>query len=175
MPQFFKGDDLELKISGSVRQVFTVLLNDLTAWFNNAYDNAGLGAVIYDNNLVPLTKSVARDVFIQNYGEILRQWEYVGSFESYLKVFMYIFGPKTSITFERLKPGALKIYIQTDQSGFIQWISQLKNKMVTQSGYRLVFAGVLGIKDFYEVQGVLDSLNPAGIFLDVDFQLIIEE
>ena len=171
--QYFKGDDVEIKISGSAQTVFENLQAELTAWFNDAYNCRGLGGIIYDNNLVPLCKTMARDVFIKNYGEILRRWEYVGSFESYLYVFMQIFGPQTQITFEKLSPGALKLYIVTDQTGFINWLSQNAQKIRTQNGTPLLFKQVLGIENFYEVQGVLDSLNPAGIYLEVDFRLII--
>lgn len=171
--QYFKGDDVEIKLSGSAQAVFQNLQTELTAWFNDAYNSAGLGAILYDRNLVPLSQTIARDVFIKNYGEILRRWEYVGSFESYLYVFMQIFGPKTQITFERLRPGALKIYIVTDQTGFINWLTQQGQEIRTQSGQPLMFKQVLGIENFYEVQGVLDSLNPAGIYLEVDFRLIV--
>lgn len=171
--QYFKGDDVEIKLSGSAQAVFQNLQTELTAWFNDAYNSAGLGAILYDNNLVPLSQTIARDVFIKNYGEILRRWEYVGSFESYLYVFMQIFGPQTQITFEKLAPGALKIYIVTDQTGFINWLTQQGQEVRTQSGQPLMFKQVLGIENFYEVQGVLDSLNPAGIYLEVDFRLIV--
>lgn len=171
--QYFKGDDIEIKLSGSAQAVFQNLQTELTAWFNDAYNSAGLGAILYDNNLVPLSQTIARDVFIKNYGEILRRWEYVGSFESYLYVFMQIFGPQTQITFEKLAPGALKIYIVTDQTGFINWLTQQGQEIRTQSGQPLMFKQVLGIENFYEVQGVLDSLNPAGIYLEVDFRLIV--
>lgn len=171
--QYFKGDDVEIKLSGSAQAVLQNLQTELTAWFNDAYDGAGLGAILYDNNLVPLSQTIARDVFIKNYGEILRRWEYVGSFESYLYVFMQIFGPNTQITFEKLAPGALKIYIVTDQTGFINWLTQQGQEICTQSGQPLMFKQVLGIENFYEVQGVLDSLNPAGIYLEVDFRLIV--
>ena len=171
--QYFKGDDIEIKLSGSAQVVFQDLQTELTAWFNDAYNSAGLGAILYDRNLVPLSQTIARDVFIKNYGEILRRWEYVGSFESYLYVFMQIFGPQTQITFEKLAPGALKIYIVTDQTGFINWLSQKAQEIRTQSGQPLMFKQILGIENFYEVQGVLDSLNPAGIHLEVDFRLIV--
>lgn len=171
--QYFKGDDVEIKLSGSAQAVFQNLQTELTAWFNDAYNSAGLGAILYDRNLVPLSQTIARDVFIKNYGEILRRWEYVGSFEAYLFVFMQIFGPKTQINFERLRPGALKIYIVTDQTGFINWLSQKTQEIRTQSGQPLMFKQILGIENFYEVQGVLDSLNPAGIHLEVDFRLIV--
>lgn len=174
--QAFKGDKLELQISGATKDVFDALKNHLTNWFNGAYDGAGLGAVIYDNNLLPLSRTIARDIFIKNYGEILRRWEYVGSFETYLFVFMQIFGPSTEITFEKLGPAALKINITTNQHDLFKWITSLqteKKKYITNhNGKKLLFRALEGIGSFYEVQSVLDSLNPAGIYLLVNFTLI---
>lgn len=172
MPQNFKGDKLELQLSGSAGEVFTKLQTDMTAWFKNANDDTGLGGIIYDNNLVPLTRSVARDIFIKNFGEILRRWEYVGSFESYLFVFMQIFGPNTVINFKRLAPGALQINITTNQIALFKWLDKIGGSYVsTHLGQNINLRTVTGIGDFYEVQSVLDSLNPAGIYLRVNFTL----
>lgn len=174
MSQNFKGDDLELKISGSAQEVFNTLLNELSKWFDHAYESAGLGAILYDNNLVPLARTMARDVFIKNFGQILEKWEYIGSFESYLFVFMQIFGPSTIINFEKLAPAALKINITTNQTDLFKWLAKLGSAdyVSDHSGNNINFRAVTGIGNFYEVQSVLDSLNPAGIYLLVDFKLI---
>ena len=113
MSQNFKGDELELKISGCAKEVFNNLFGELTKWFDHAYESAGLGGILYDNDLVPLARTMAREVFVKNFGQILEKWEYIGSFESYLFVFMQIFGPNTVINFEKLAPAALKISITT--------------------------------------------------------------
>ncbi len=173
MAQYFKGDDVELKICGAANEVFARLLADMSAWFHDAYNSAGLGKILYDDGLVPLSKSVARDIFIKNYGAILRYWEYVGSFESYLFVFMQIFGPQTQITFERLAPGALKINISTNQHGMAKWLTKIKGDYIsTRNGDNINLLALTGIGDFYEVHAVLDSLNPAGIYLVVNFKLV---
>lgn len=180
MVQHFKGDELELKIEGAAKPVFDQLFAELKAWFDGAYASAGLGAVLYDNNLVPLTRAVARDIFIKNYGQILEKWQYVGSFESYIYVFTQIFGPSTQISFTRISPGALEINITAKQTELFAWLA---NKDDSQSGQeeaayitdndgnRIALRTVVGIGNFYEVQSVLDSLNPAGIFLRVNFTL----
>lgn len=180
MAQYFKGDELELKIEGAAKPVFDRLFTELKAWFDGAYSSAGLGEVLYDNNLVPLTRAVARDIFIKNYGQILEKWEYVGSFESYIYVFTQIFGPGTVITFNRLAPGALEINITAQQTQLFAWLANLQASQSGQEeasyitdngGRRIALRTVVGIGDFYEVQSVLDSLNPAGIFLRVNFTL----
>lgn len=170
--QNFKGDELEIKISGAAEVVFNQLLSEMKAWFDGAYSSTGLGEILYDNKLVPLTQAVARDIFIKNYGAILEKWEYVGSFESYIYVFQQIFGPTTAITFERLSPGALKINISTQQTGFFKWLNKLGGNYISDhNGNNINLLSVVGIGDFYEVHGVLDSLNPAGIYLLINFTL----
>lgn len=173
MSQHFKGDDLELKIEGTSKEVFSHLLSELSKWFDNAYQSAGLGAILYDNELMPLSRTIARDIFIKNYGQILEKWEYIGSFESYLFVFMQIFGPSTIINFEKLAPAALKIDITTNQTELSKWLAKLgTNDYVSDHlGNHINLRSLSGIGDFYEVQSVLDSLNPAGIYLLVDFKL----
>lgn len=173
MGQYFKGDDFEVKLSGAASEVLTRLMDEMRAWFDGAYASAGLGAILYDNNLVPLTRAVARDIFIKNYGSILEKWEYIGSFESYLYVFTQIFGPDTVITFNRLAAGALEINITTSQTQLFNWVANVEeqNYVVDHEGNRINLRQVAGIGDFYEVQNVLDSLNPAGIFVRVNFTL----
>ena len=164
MPQYFKGDDLEVKVSGAANEVFRTLFADMTAWFSRAYNGAGLGAILYDDNRVPLSRNIERDIFIKNYG---------GSFESYLFVFTQIFGPSTIITFECLTPGALKINITTNQMDLFKWLDKLGGSYIsTHTGQNINLRTLTGIGNFYEVQSVLDSLNPAGLSLSVDFKLV---
>ncbi len=175
MPQCFKGDDIELKISGSGSQVFAQLLADITAWFNDAYNSAGLGEILYDNNLTFLTQSISRDIFIKNYGEILRHWEYLGSFESYYIVLRQIFGPSTQVRFERISPGALKIDIAAKQLEFFKWLMRVgKGRLVISrtNSQNIYLRAAAGITHFYEVQGILNSLIPAGIYVEIDFRLV---
>ena len=174
MSQHFKGDDLELKIEGASGEVFTHLLAEMGKWFDNAYQSAGLGAILYDNELMPLSRTIARDIFIKNYGQILEKWEYIGSFESYLFVFMQVFGPSTIISFEKLAPAALKISITTTQTELFKWLVKLGTTDYASDHYgnHINLRKLGGIGNFYEVQSVLDSLNPAGIYLLVDFKLI---
>lgn len=171
--KYFKGEDLEIKLEGSISQVFTKLHGELTEWFNKAYESAGLGGIIYDNKLAPITAALALDIFIKNYGEIIKNWQYTGTFESYLYVFMKIFGPETTIQFERLAPGALKINITTLQTTLFKWLTKLAGDYITtRDGDYINLRSLTGIGDFYEVQGVLESLVPAGIYVLVDFHLI---
>lgn len=173
MPQHFKGDKLELQIYGAAQPVFRQLYAEMRKWFEDAYNSAGLGAILYDDNKVPLARTMDRDIFIAHFGAVLKQWEYIGSFESYIYVFMQIFGPNTQITFDRLRPGALKITIRTNQTSLFKWLEKIGGDYVSDhDGNNINFRALAGIGNFYEVQSVLDSLNPAGIYLLVDFKLI---
>ncbi|WP_424244959.1 hypothetical protein Dip510_000067 [Elusimicrobium posterum] len=179
MTQPFKNDNLELKFSGSAEKVFTELKQTLADWFENAYTDQKFGGVLYDNNVTPLTGTIARDIFIKNFNQIFEKWRYVGSFESYLYVFKHIFGESSRINFEKISPAHLKINITTDNTTLFKWIATtkdsasnfLEDEMTDELGNSIVFQQQLGINDFREVQAVLNSLNPAGIFLDVNFEI----
>lgn len=172
--QYFKGDDLEIKVVGSAANVFNNLAQELTKWFDEAYDTQGLGQILYDNNLMPISRAVAKDIFVKNYNKIIESWEALGSFESYIYLFMQIFGPQTTVDFEILAKGVLKITIQTNQTTLFSWLASRQNNtyVTDHDNNRIHFRTVTGIDNFYEVQKVLDSTIPAGICVQVDFTLI---
>lgn len=175
MTQHFKGDSLEVKLAGTFDAVINPLLQELTRWYNDAYESYDLGKIIFDEDKIPLTNAIPRDAFYKNYGTILERWQYVGSFESYLTVFKMIFGPDSVILFERPAPGCLNMSISTQRTSVFKWVTSRYAKraarIVDHAGAQLVLRQLLGINDFFEVQAVLNSLNPAGIYLTVNFEI----
>lgn len=175
MTQYFKADSLEVKLEGTLHEVAAPLLQTLARWYNDAYDSYDLGKIIFDEDKIPLTNAIPRDAFYKNYGTIIDHWQYVGSFESYLTVFKMIFGPESVILFERPAPGCLGMNITTKRTNVFKWITSRyarhAARIVDHSGAQLVFRQLLGINDFFEVQAVLNSLNPAGIYLSVNFEI----
>ena len=69
--QYFKGDDLEIKVVGSAASVFNNLAQEIANWFEDAYNTQGLGQILYDNNLMPISRAVAKDIFVKNYNKII--------------------------------------------------------------------------------------------------------
>ncbi|MDR0676267.1 MAG: hypothetical protein LBF97_04410 [Elusimicrobiota bacterium] len=98
-------------------------------------------------------------------------------------VFKAIFGDDSIITFERTSPAYLTINIQATSTELFNFlartITEIEGEKVIEDddvltadeADELVFGLQLGITDFYEVQSILNSLNPAGIFLEVNFSL----
>ncbi|MGB2579397.1 hypothetical protein AAIR98_001316 [Elusimicrobium simillimum] len=181
MTQFFYKDNVELKFYGAAEDVFSKLKDELSLWFEKAYSDEQFGGVLYDNAVTPLTGVVARDIFVKHFNQIFEMWRYGGTFESYLYVFRHIFGEESQITFERAAPAHLKINIVSSKTGYFEWIVNKKvDNNIVDSGaiverkdsLPVFFQQQLGITDFREVQGILNSLNPSGIFLEVDFSLI---
>lgn len=173
MSEKFKGDALELKISGSAATVFADIAAALSAWYDRAYSSQPLGAIVYDNGLFSLAKAMPRDTFLKNFASIIDVAGYVGSFESYLTIFKNIFGLSSLITFERVAPGNLKIIIVSDRTAFYNWATKLAEPdyIVDQAGNRIVLRQGLGINDYYQVLSITKSLNPGGIYLQVEFSL----
>lgn len=173
--EFFKGDDIELKFYGSCEDVFKRMGESLQNLYEQAYNTYKLGEIIYDNKLAYIVEVIPRDIFIRNFNQIFDMWSLGGNYESYIYIFKQIFGPDTDISFERLRPGALKINIETDRNSVFAWIDNFakRRRIKTREGKQILLRQGLGINDFYQVEGVLNSLKPAGIFLQVN--LIIRE
>lgn len=174
MTQAFKGDDTELKIAGAAREVFQKLAADLRAWYDGAYTGSGLGALLYDNRLTMIADKMTRQAFIDNYGALLAQWEYPGSFESYLYVLRSVFGPEAAVKFTRLAPGALGIEVTAYRNEMHRWLAQAEagaRNIKTESGAALCFALPKTVLSAGQVIAVLETLIPAGIFVDLNLKL----
>lgn len=174
MTQPFKGDETELKLSGAAREVFAALVDDLRAWCAGTYEGRGLGALLYDDNLTEIAGKISRDVFIKNYGTILAQWEYPGCFESYLYVLRSVFGPEVEVSFTRLAPGALGIEVVAYRNQMYRWLAQRGQtdySVTDKSGAKLCFLLPIATLSAGQVMAVLETLIPAGIFVDLTLKL----
>lgn len=172
--QPFKGDDVELKIAGAAREVLQKLAADLRAWYDGAYTGEGLGALLYDNNLTEIAGKISRQVFIDNYGAILAQWEYPGTFESYLYVLRSVFGPDVQVKFTRLAPAALGIEVTAYRNKTYRWLAQVEagtRKIKAENGAALCFVLPVTVLSAGQVMAVLETLVPAGFYVELNLKL----
>lgn len=174
MTQAFKGDEIETKISGAAADVFRRLSEDLQAWLGGAYKGEGLGALLYDNRLTDIAGKISRQVFIDNYGAILEQWEYPGTLESYLYVLRSVFGPDVQVTFTPLAPGALGIEVRAYKNKTLRWLGRVEEiwrRMSTDVGVGICFVTPVTILGAAQVMAVLETLIPAGIYVELNLKL----
>jgi hypothetical protein len=176
--QYFKGDSTELKMYNSVSPIMDITSNILSDYFDNAYNNIKLGEFIYDENRVPLTNALKREIFIDCFKEIFEAWSFCGTFESYLTVFRKIFGEDAIIEFTVPGSGRLQIDIETSglvEYGFIsRWIvdnAYVFYDIVDDVGDSIVFENFKGIETEFELEKILFQMVPNGIFTEVSLTI----
>src|ERR1044071_6027784 len=99
MAQFYKGDALEQKVFSVVKPTLDNISLQKDLFFDGSYEASGLGEVIFDAGLSPLSNAISRDVFRDAFKQIFDAFVAAGTFESYLTVFRKIFGDDVSVNF----------------------------------------------------------------------------
>jgi len=174
MTKYFKGDATELKMFDSGNGILTVLGLALDEFFEDAYGSIPMGELLYDEERVPLTNAIRREIFIRSFKEIFEAWSFAGTFESYILVFKKIFGEDVEIDFTVPAPGKLEIDITT---AGVQEYEILVREIVSNAyvyyslvddvGDFITLATVLGLETPGELEKVLFTMVPNGIFTAV--------
>lgn len=178
MTNFFKGDELELKMYDAAAPALEEIGTFLDEFFEQCYLCKPMGALLYDERRVPLTNAIRREVFIDTFAEIFDAWIFSGTFESYLTVFRKIFTNDAVIEFTVPAPGKLIIDIEAPATQENQFIARVIESgsfvfydMITQDGDFLVFRGFPGIETEYELNKMLFTMVPAGIYTEISLTL----
>ena len=173
--QYFKGDELELKIIACCDDLLTSLNTNINEFYSDAYNCKKMAELIYDNDLMPLTNAIRRDIFLNCFIELFEAWSYCGSFESYLTVFTKIFGTGTTIEFTVPGPGKLEIEIEA--TGFDEHLSiarhieddnYIYNYIITQASDNIIFRMLTGIQTQYDCEKLLFTMVPNGIYTEIN-------
>lgn len=176
--QNFKGDATELKF----REVHETVGGDLSTqkslFFEDAYECAELGSVLYDSKLAPLTNAIPREIFRTSFATIFNQFLEAGSAESYIYVFKKIFGDDVDITFTVPAPGKLTIEIEAqniEESLFVtRYVvdnAYVFDEIIDDEGDNIVFQTIVGFQSQYELEQMLFEMVPAGIFTTITLTL----
>lgn len=176
--QYFKGDDLELKMYESGKVALEDLLTQLDLLFEGAYEASPLGDILYESERAPLSNAISQAIFRGAFNEIFTSFTVAGSFESYLSVFEKIFGEDATITFTVPDPGKLQIDIVAagiEQSDFItRYISSNQyffDTIIDDVGDTIVFQSIKGFQSQFELERMLFEMVPAGIFTEITLTL----
>ncbi len=98
-PEYFKGDEDELKFYNAAAPVMDKISDDLDLFFNGAYTASPFILMLYDDKRIPFAERIKRLAFVEFVKEMFSRYSFVGSFESYLFVLRAIFGAESEITF----------------------------------------------------------------------------
>lgn len=176
--QFFKGDELERQIDAAFAKATESQGYSLSNFYNQAYSTIPLGHFLFDNQLVPLSNAIRRDIFADAFSQIFEAWAFAGTFESYLLVFKKIFGDNATVMFEVPGPGQLNIDVESDGTETSPFVARrivnnqyIYDNVVTHDGDRIVFRSFKGIESESELEKILFIMAPGGIFTQVSLTI----
>lgn len=178
MTEFFKGDALELKMYNSGLPALDNIGLGLDEFWSQCYEMIPMGEFLWDEKRVPLTNAIRRDVFVISFKQIFEAWSFCGTFESYILVFKKIFGDDSLIEFTVPAPGQLHINIEASGIQLSPFIARrivdnayVYDNVVDHVGDNIAFATVLGIETQDELEKVLYTMVPAGIYTEVSLTI----
>jgi hypothetical protein len=177
--QFFKEtDDVEKKYYNSALPITDQIDIQKDLFYNEAYEAAPLGDVIYEDSRSPLSNAIDQAIFRESVKEIFDAFVQVGTFESYITVFKKIFGDDVMVDFTVPAPGKLNIDIEAAGVELADFISRyiedntyLFDEVIDDEGDNIVFQSVKGFQSQYELEQMLFEMVPAGIFTTISLTI----
>lgn len=173
--QFFKGDPIELKMKAVADPVFDQIGRSLDDFFENGFNCAAYLLMLYDEGRVPFSNTVNRETFVDFIRVALKNFPFTGNFESYIFVLKAIFGDETEIIFDVPSPGKLSIDVLASTGAEFEFIARefidgvyQDSNIVDDLGNILIFRGIPGISNAYEIGLLFSELMPNGIVPDIN-------
>jgi len=178
VPQYFKGDELELKFYNSGSDLMDSRSLEKDEFFDDAFACFLLGELLYDEGRAPLSNAIPRDIFRESFSVVFDAFVVAGSFESYLTVFRKIFGDDVDVTFTVPGPGKLNIDIVAEgvvESNFvarrIENNAYVLDEILDDESDNIVFQTIKGFQSQYELEQMLFEMVPAGIYTEITLSL----
>lgn len=177
-PQYYKGDETELKVDGCVEPLLSDIELQLDDFLDGADEASPLGDVIFDTGRSPLSNAIPKEIFRIAFKEIFDAFVLVGTFEAYLTVFTKIFGEAAVIEFTVPAPGKLGISIEAEGVELTDFITRyiennqyVYDEIIDDEGDNIVFQSIKGFTSQYELEQMLFEMVPAGIFTTISLTL----
>jgi hypothetical protein len=170
----FKGDATELKFDAVGSSIFQVSHDSLDAFNTSCYDVSTFILMLYDENRIPFSERIGREAFIEFFKETLKQFPFIGTFDTYLFVIRAIFGELSYISFDVPAVGKLQIDINASSSLEFEFIGSDSDgvfNFIDSNDNMLIFRGIAGIETEYELELLFSEIMPAGIvpIVNLDF------
>lgn len=153
-------------------------LDQMSYFFDEAYNTYGLGEIMYDPAYTDLTKAISKEVFLKSFNLIFQSFERVGTFENLISIIKVMFGNDAGIVFEKddAAPGRLGIHISQKKINDSYWITKNDaNRLITAEGDYLVFNEFLNEIYLDELKKLFAQLVPAGINFTITVNYLDED
>ena len=173
MVQFAVNDEEEQKFWRIFERLSRQTFSDLEAYCQNAYKSKELGRVIYEEQIMPIYKTLEKSLFIKAFSEIIEGQKTLGSINAYLRILYAIFGGDAQITVTQ-QPMHLKVDIISPVRVYYLWITKEKKQIVTKDGKAIVFKDLLAEVTDRELLQILKSTTKAGTYIEFTLNKIEE-
>jgi hypothetical protein len=178
IPQVFKRyDDTEKKMYDSGNHIIEVCDLALDEFYENGFTCSPFLLMLYDEGRIPFSTRIPRDAFVSFIIGALENFPFIGTFEIYLFIIRSIFGSISEIFFTVPAPGKLSIDISASAALEFNFVGRETVDGVTEffdilddEGNTLVFRGIPGINNAYELGLMFSEIMPAGIVPDISIQ-----
>jgi hypothetical protein len=178
IPQYFKGDALELKFDNVGTEIVQLATVSLDQFFQDAYQCSEFLLMLYDEGRMPFSDRIPREAFIAFLIECIANANFIGTHESYIFLINRIFGADSTVFFEQVTPGVLTMTVaasNTQEHDFLarEFTSGSYDTfdVITHDNETLQFVGFAGIESEAELTQLLSEFVPAGIFPDITLVL----
>lgn len=139
--------------------------SDIQQYYLTAYKSPELGRILYEEQLMPIYKTLEKSLFIRAFSEILEGEKILGSVRGYLKILYAIFGRDAQITFTN-QPLHLKIDIVAPVQKRFFWKAKRGQHIITKDGKAIVFKQLLAEVTDRELLQILKATTKAGTFVE---------
>ena len=139
--------------------------SDIEQYYLTAYKSPELGRILYEEQLMPIYKTLEKSLFIRAFSEILEGEKILGSVRGYLKILYAIFGRNAQITFTN-QPLHLKIDIVAPVQRKYFWKAKEGQHIFTRDGKAIVFKQLLAEVTDRELLQILKATTKAGTFVE---------
>jgi hypothetical protein len=178
MPQYFKGDSLEIKFDAAGEVLISNIALQLDAFLADAYESQPFGDIIFADGRSPLANAISQDIYRETFNEVFSQFSVAGSFESYISVFGKIFGDSVDITFTVPGDGRLQIDIIAEGVDLNDAVARriennqyVLDELIDYEDDNIAFQTIKGFQSQYELEQMLFEMVPAGVFTEISLTL----
>lgn len=165
MTQFVNNSTEELTFWNIFERLVQQVQSDIEQYYLNAYKSPELGRILYEEQLMPIYRTLEKSLFMKAFSEVLEGEKTLGSVEAYLKILYAIFGKEAKITITQ-EPLHLKIDIIAEAQSFALWITKQNQQVVTKDGKAIIFKQLLAEVTDRELLQILKATTKAGTFVE---------
>ena len=165
MTQFVDRSTDELTFWTIFERLSSQVQSDIEQYYLTAYKSPELGRILYEEQLMPIYKTLEKSLFVKAFSEILEGEKILGSVRGYLKILYAIFSRDAQITFTN-QPLHLKIDIVAPVQRRFYWKTKAGQHIVTKDGKAIVFKQLLGKVTDRELLQILKATTKAGTFVE---------